>query len=87
METVTLTNRILQKVKDFGADDAGVCLASDLLSGPTHQKFPLPEGVQNHHFILVFALGHPPDRRAAYCLGQSLFQRRTGFKVFQSLDD
>ncbi|MDT8366426.1 MAG: hypothetical protein RRA15_08025 [bacterium] len=62
METVTLTNRILQKVKDFGADDAGVCLASDLLSGPTHQKFPLPEGVQNHHFILVFALGHPPDR-------------------------
>ena len=59
MDTINLRDRIVQKVKDFGADDAGVCLAQDLLNGPTHQKFPLPEGIRNHHSILIFALAHP----------------------------
>jgi epoxyqueuosine reductase len=58
---MALTNRITRKTKELGADDAGVCLASDLLSGPTHRDLPLPEGIENHHCILVLALNHPPD--------------------------
>jgi len=61
MDTAALRDQIIQKAKDFGADDAGVCLASDLLSGPTHRKIPLPEGVENSHSIIVIALSHPPD--------------------------
>jgi epoxyqueuosine reductase len=52
---------VIRKAKEFGADDAGVCLATDLLGGPTHRDLPLPEGIENHHSILVLALNHPPD--------------------------
>jgi epoxyqueuosine reductase len=61
MDTAVLRDRIIRKAKHFGADDAGVCLASDLLSGPTHRKFPLPEDIEDHHSILMFALNHPPE--------------------------
>ena len=61
MDATALRDRVIRKAKDFGADDVGVCLASDLLGGPTHRKFPLPEGIEDHHSILVFALSHPPD--------------------------
>lgn len=64
MDTTALRDRVIRKARDFGADDAGVCLASDLLGGPTHRKFPLPEGIEDHHSILVFALSHPPDEPA-----------------------
>ena len=62
MDTTALRDRVIGRAKDFGADDAGVCLASDLLEGPTHRKFPLPEGVENYHSILVVALKHPGDK-------------------------
>ncbi len=64
MDTAVQRDRVIRKAKDFGADDAGVCLASDLLGGPTHRIFPLPEGIEDHHSILVFALSHPPDEPA-----------------------
>lgn len=61
MNTAAITDRIIRQAKHFGAHDAGVCQASDLLNGPTHKQFPLPEGVEDHHSILVFALSHPPE--------------------------
>jgi epoxyqueuosine reductase len=62
MDTAVLRDQIILKTINFGADAAGVCLVTDLLSGPTHRKFPLPDGIEKHHAILVFALVHPPDR-------------------------
>jgi epoxyqueuosine reductase len=62
MDPTALRDRIVRKTVEFGADDAGVCLASDLLKGPAHSKYPLPEGVEDNHSILVFALSHPPDK-------------------------
>lgn len=62
MDPTTLRDRIIQKTLQFGADDVGVCLAADLLDGPTHRKFPLPEGIKKHHSILVIALSHPPGK-------------------------
>jgi epoxyqueuosine reductase len=62
MDAVGLSARILMKTREFGADDAGLCLASDLLSGPTHRHAPLPEGIEGSHSILVFGLSHPEDQ-------------------------
>ncbi len=63
MDTIAHRDRVIRKTGEFGADEAGVCLASDLLDGPTHRKFPLPESIEGHHSILVFALSHPPDEQ------------------------
>ncbi|NOY87589.1 MAG: hypothetical protein GXP52_09875 [Deltaproteobacteria bacterium] len=59
MDTVLLRDRLIHQAKAFGADDAGVCLASDLLNGSSHRKFPRPEGLLDHHYLLVIALRHP----------------------------
>lgn len=64
MDTAALRDRVIRNTKDFGADDAGVCLAADLLGSRTHLRFPLPEGIEDHHSILVLALNHPPDEPA-----------------------
>ncbi len=62
MDTAALRDRVIREAIDFGADDAGVCLASDLLSSPTHHMFPLPEGIEDRHSIIVIALSHPPQK-------------------------
>jgi len=62
MEHSILRDRIINKALELGADDAGVCRASDLLSGRTHSMFPMPEGIEDHHSILVMALNHPPGK-------------------------
>jgi len=61
METPGMTRRLLDKCLEFGADDAGICRALDLLSGPAHRRFPLPEGIGEQHSVLVMALSHPRD--------------------------
>jgi epoxyqueuosine reductase len=61
MVPAALKDRIILKSLELGADDAGVCRAAELLTGPTHGKFPLPEGIEKHHSILVLALNHSPD--------------------------
>ncbi len=58
-DTVLLRDRLIHQAKALGADDAGVCLASDLLNGPSHRKLPRPEGLLDHHYLLVLALRHP----------------------------
>lgn len=55
-------DKIIHKAIELGADDAGVCLAAELLDGRTHRKFPLPEGIKKQHSILVIALSHPASR-------------------------
>jgi epoxyqueuosine reductase len=62
METAALRDMIIRKTLEFGADDAGICLAADLLRGPTHSRFPLPAGIEDGHSIIVFGLNHPPDK-------------------------
>jgi epoxyqueuosine reductase len=64
MDPAALRDRIIEKAIELGADDAGVCAASDLLAGHTHRLFPFPEGIENHHGILVIALSHPPGEPA-----------------------
>jgi len=64
MDTAVLRDLVIHKAKDFGADDAGVCLASELLNGPTHRKFPRPNGIKDHHCLIVFALSHPASEPA-----------------------
>ena len=84
MDQTALRDRIIGKAVDFGADDAGVCRASDLLDGPTHRKFLLPEGIERHHSILVFGLNHParePEldhfiKKAGFRYGNSEGNRR-----------
>jgi epoxyqueuosine reductase len=61
-DKVALRDRIIAKAMEFGADDAGVCLAGDLLQGPTHSKFPFPEGLEKQHSILVMGLSHPVNK-------------------------
>lgn len=79
MDPTALRDRIVRKTMEFGADDAGVCLASQLLSGSTHRKFPLPEGIEDHHSILVFALSHPPGEPEL-----DYFIRKEGFRFGNS---
>ena len=84
MDAVTLRDRVIQKALELGVDDAGVCAASDLLAGPTHRMFPLPQGIGDHHGILVIALSHPPEepvldyfvRKRGALLGNSEGNRR-----------
>jgi len=64
MDAVALRDKVVQKTLELGADDAGVCAASDLLAGPTHRMFPLPGGIEERHRILVIALSHPPEEPA-----------------------
>lgn len=79
MDPIALRDKIVEKAREFGADDAGVCLAADLLEGPTHQKFALPEGVKKDHFILVFGLNHPEDQPAL-----DHFIKKSGFRFGNS---
>ena len=62
MDKTALRDRIIGKTMDFGAEAAGVCLAADLLECTAHRKFPLPEGIEKHHSILVIAFSHPPEK-------------------------
>lgn len=79
MDPTALRDRIIKKTVQFGADDAGVCLASDLLCGPTHKMFPLPEGIEDQHSILVFALRHPPQEPEL-----DYFVKKKGFRFGNS---
>lgn len=84
MNPTVFRDRIIEKALELGADDAGVCMAGDLLKGPTHRRFALPKGIKDHHCILVIALSHPanePDldcfiRREGYRFGNSEGNRR-----------
>ena len=64
MNPVSLTDRLIRQATALGADDAGVCLASDLLAGPSHREGPRPKGLLDHHRLLVLALRHPQDEPA-----------------------
>ena len=79
MDPVIFRDRIIEKSLELGADDAGVCLASDLLRGPTHRKFTLPEGLEDHHSVLVIALRHPVEEPEL-----DYFVKREGFRFGNS---
>ncbi len=84
MDPAALRDRIVSKAIEFGADDAGVCMAGELLAGPSHRMFTLPDGIADHDAILVIALSHPPDkpeldyfiRKEGYRFGNSEGNRR-----------
>ena len=84
MNPTVFKDNVIEKALEFGADDAGVCLAADLLGGPTHRRFPLPEGINMDHAVLVVALSHPVEepqldyfiRREGYRFGNSEGNRR-----------
>lgn len=80
MDPIFLRDRITGKTMEFGADAAGVCLASHLLGGPTHSRFPLPEGMENGCVIVVFAISHPPEKPEL-----DYFIRKEGFRFGNSI--
>jgi len=71
--------KIIQKAIELGADDAGVCLAAELLEVSTHRKFSLPEGIKKQHAIIVIALNHPAGR-----LELDYFLKHEGFRFGNS---
>jgi epoxyqueuosine reductase len=72
-------DKIIQKAIELGADDAGICLADELLDVSTHRKFPMPEGIKKQHSILVMALNHPASR-----LDLDYFVKYEGFRFGNS---
>jgi len=79
MSRTDLRDQIICKAGEFGADDAGVCLASELLSGPAHSGSDLPGDVDDRHSVLVIALSHPPDQPEL-----DYFIRKDGFRFGNS---
>ncbi len=62
MQVPLFREELIRRALALGADDAGVCRAGDVLSGPSHRSGAFPEGIEAGHALLVLVLRHPPDQ-------------------------